>query len=254
MTKTLLKHILKYYLKVITKLVLFIKRPTIIGIAGNTNKTFTKNYIARELKQAGLSIRVNPNNFNTEIGLPLAILYLPSGYNYYKKWIPAILKAPMVIFKKDFPDYLVLELGTSDTGDMKYLLSLIKPTISVITDVTQRYLEGYSDMDEMMEEYRLLVKKTDRRGLVILNRDNPRIKRLRKCGKARVIFFGLGEKADIQAKKTGKGERGEIITVVFDQEEKEYHLDRFGDHHIYAFLISLAVKNNLLYGAKKKKG
>jgi UDP-N-acetylmuramyl pentapeptide synthase len=101
--KTFFKYLLKYYLKIITKLVLFIKKPVIIGIAGNTNKTFAKNYIVQELKRSGLSVRANPKNFNTEIGLPLAILDLPSGYNYYKKWLPIILEAPMAIFRKKIP-------------------------------------------------------------------------------------------------------------------------------------------------------
>jgi UDP-N-acetylmuramoyl-tripeptide--D-alanyl-D-alanine ligase len=250
--KTFLKYLLKYYLKIITKLVLFIKRPTIIGIAGNTNKTFAKNYIARELKQAGLSVRANPKNFNTEIGLPLAILHLPSGYNYYKKWLPIILKAPMTIFKKGFPNYLVLELGTSDAGDMKYLLSLVKPKISIITDITQRYIEGYGDMNKMMQEYQLLVRKTPVNGLVILNCDNPRIKELKDQSQARIILFGFCREADLQIKEAATGKNGEVIKVKTEQGENEYHLDRFGTHHIYAFLTSLAIKHNFSYVQKEK--
>ena len=47
--KIIFKIILQYYLKYITKLVLAIHRPTIIAIAGSTNKTFVKDEINRVL-------------------------------------------------------------------------------------------------------------------------------------------------------------------------------------------------------------
>jgi UDP-N-acetylmuramoyl-tripeptide--D-alanyl-D-alanine ligase len=136
---------------------------------------------------------------------------------------------------------------------MKYLLSLIKPEISIITDITQRYLEGYGDMNKMMREYQLLVEKTSARGSVILNCDNPRIKELRKCGQSRTILFGFCKEADLQAKKIATEKNGEAIKVNTEQGENEYCLNRFGIHHIYAFLTSLAVKQSLSYVYSKKK-
>jgi len=84
--KTFLKQLLKYYLKYITKLVLAIHQPLIIGLTGSTNVIFTRDEIKRQLAQTGLAARSNPKNFNTEIGLPLAILNLPSGYNSYRHY------------------------------------------------------------------------------------------------------------------------------------------------------------------------
>lgn len=245
--KTILKPILQWYLKIITKLVLWIKRPTIIGIAGNTNKTFTKNKIVEELKENGMKVRANPNNFNTEIGLPLAILYLSSGYNYYQKWIPTILKAPMAIFQKNFPDLLVLELGTSDAGDMKYLLTLVRPRISIVTDITQKYLEGYNDMEEMINEYKLLIKNTHKQGMTVLNYDNSRVKQLKEYAHSPVTSFGFDSSADIQIIDTQKGKEGEIVNIKTEKGVETYHLKRFGQHHIHAFLASLIIKKQLVY-------
>jgi UDP-N-acetylmuramyl pentapeptide synthase len=77
--KSFFKQLLKYYLKYITKLVLFIHKPVIIAVAGSTNKTFVRDEIRNILEKKGFSVRANPRSFNTEIGLPLAILDLPSG-------------------------------------------------------------------------------------------------------------------------------------------------------------------------------
>src|SRR3989339_92491 len=118
--KKIFKIILQYYLKFITKLVLLIHRPTVIAISGSVNKSFFRDEIKKVLAEQGKTVRANPKNFNTEIGLPLAILNIESGYNSYRAWLPIIWKAFLAIFQKNFPEYLVLELGVSQRGDMRY--------------------------------------------------------------------------------------------------------------------------------------
>jgi UDP-N-acetylmuramoyl-tripeptide--D-alanyl-D-alanine ligase len=247
--KFIFKTILKYYLKYITKLVLFIHRPTIIAIAGSTNKTFVKEEITKVLKEQGIDVRANPKSFNTEIGLPLAILYLPSGYNSYKQWLPIVMRAFSRLWQKSFPRYLVLELGVSNPGDMKYLLSVIKPKIVVLTEITQRYLESFSDMDELVGEYEYLVKKTPITGFLILNYDNPRIKVMKKEAKGQVIYFGIKERADWQAKEIIKEKVGQIIKVNYQNVTQPYKINRFGQHHVYSLLIGLIIKH---YVAKQR--
>ena len=91
--KKILKIFLKLYLKILTKIALCIHRPLVIAVAGSINKPFVKMAIKDVLTEAGFKCRANPKNFNTEIGLPLAILYLESGYNSYRKWAEIVVKA-----------------------------------------------------------------------------------------------------------------------------------------------------------------
>lgn len=251
--KNILKQILKYYLKFMTQIVLLLRRPTVIAIAGDTNKTFVKNEIKKVLKERGYNVRANPKNFNTEIGLPLAILYLPSGYNYYTKWLPTIYKAPLAIFQKNFPDYLVLELGSSDAGDMKYLLSIVKPKVSIITDITRKYLHGFSDMNELVGEYRLLAQKTNKQGLLILNNDNTRIRSLAEDVDVRKVLIGFKERSNPQIINIKREEQGEVATIKHNEKEKTYNLDRFGQHHVYALTAGLVINNYFQYDENKKK-
>jgi UDP-N-acetylmuramyl pentapeptide synthase len=251
--KMILKPILKYYLKLITKIVLFIHRPTIIAIAGATNKTFTKNRIKKTLEEKGINVRANPNNFNTEIGLPLAILYLPSGYNYYSKWLPVILKAPLAIFQTNFPQYLVLELGTSDAGDMKYLLSIVSPKITVITDITRKYLEGFTDMDQLVGEYRMLARKTHPQGLLVLNNDNVRIRSLVENIDTKKIFFGFQEGSNPRILDIKREKEGEVVNIKYDQEETSHNTGRFGHHHAYALMAGLIINKHLSHVENKKE-
>ncbi len=251
--KKILKQILKYYLKLITKIVLFIHRPTIIAIAGATNKTFVKNRVKQTLQKNGFNVQANPKNFNTEIGLPLAILYLSSGYNYYRKWLPIIFKAPLTIFQTNFPKYLVLELGVSNIGDMNYLLTIIKPKVTIITDITSKYLEGFNDMDQLVGEYQILAKKTNSRGILILNNDNSRVKTLSDNASAQKIFFGFQSNSDPRVVNVKRGGRGEIATTIHDGKQETYTLDRFGGHHVYALMVSLIINKYFPYEENKKK-
>lgn len=241
--KIIFKKILQGYLKCITKLVLVIHKPTIIAIAGSTNKTFVKDKINDLLKKQGIKSRSNPKSFNTEIGLPLSILGLQSGYNSYKNWLPAIINAPLAIFKKKDYKVLVLELGVSDPGDMKFLLSIVKPTISIVTDITQRYMESFSDMDQMVKEYEYLSENTSKSGLLILNYDNLRVRGIGKTAKCKVEYFGFEKGADWQVTETRKENFGQTAIIANKNRISEYKIEKFGKHHIYSLLVSLIIED-----------
>jgi len=247
--KIICKYILQYYLKYSAKFVLFVYRPIVIAIAGSTNKHFFKEQIKDRLISAGFSVRANLKDFNTEIGLPLAILNLPSGYHSYKKWWPIIWRAPRALFKK-LPRILVLELGVSDRGNMKYLLSLVRPKIAVITDITQRYLEGFDDIEELVDEYEYLISQIGHNGLVVLNYDNLKIRELAEKAKAEVCFFSLEAEASGKSNQPNfwsasiiKKEAGcQQIEVSHQGAQPEYQINRPGAHHVSALLGSLIIE------------
>lgn len=239
--KKVFKPILKYYLKYITKIVLFINSPTVIAVAGSTNKFFVKEEIKKTLSEQGIKFLVSKKSFNTEIGLPLSILSLPSGYNNYKKWLPAILRAPFSIIKT-LPEVLVLELGVSDPGDMKHLLSIVKPNIVVVTDITQRYLEGFVDIEDLVGEYEYLMSKLRKNDLAIMNFDNSRIKKIKNATQATIESFGFNEDANWQATDVSRKKLGQSVKVTQDNIVKEYFMPKFGEHHVYSLLVGLIIK------------
>jgi UDP-N-acetylmuramoyl-tripeptide--D-alanyl-D-alanine ligase len=250
--KTVCRKILQYYLKILVKAALAINRPIVAAVAGSANKQFFKEQVKDRLSLAGFFVRATPKNFNTEIGLPLAILDLPSGYNSFRKWTRIIFRAPLTVFKK-MPQVLVLELGISDRGNMEYLLSLVSPKIVVISDITQRYLEGFADLYELVEEYEYLVRHTKPDGLVILNYDNLKVRELARKASAPVSFFSLDfdskikdEKKDIwRGRIIERGEDGQKIEVWHKDKRQEYKINRFGQHHIQALLAGLIVEEKI---------
>lgn len=241
--KTILKTILKYYLKFIAKFVLFINKPIIIAVAGSTNKYFTKEAIKDVLEKKGETVRVSPNNFNTEIGLSLSILDLSSGYNSYKDWLPIIFKAIFSVFAKNYPKYLVLELGTSDPGDMRFLVSVIKPYVVVITDINQRYIESFSDMDKLVLEYQALVNGIAKNGYFISNNDNIRVKSLKYSDSIKHITFGSDKDSDCRVLSAIKISKGQEIDYSYKNHNDKLSINRFGEQHIASFLIANIIQD-----------
>lgn len=249
------KTILKYYLKFLAKLALALHNPKIIVVSGSANQFFVKEDINKELGSLEIDSKLSPKNFNTEIGLPLSILDLPSGYNSLLAWIPAIKKAPLAIFKK-MPKFLILSLGISNPGDMKYLMSIVKPDISVITEINQRYLEGFKNMDALVSEYESLAQNTKKDGLLVYNNDNTRTRALKNKSKSLSISFGEREDSDWQIIEKLKTKQGLSFKLKNnteypeDKSIKNINLKRFGQHHIYSKTIALIVSDYVIRNKK----
>lgn len=88
---------------------------TVIGITGSVGKTSVKD-ITRSLIPG--RVHASPENFNTEIGLPLTILAAPAG-----------------------TETLVLEMAMRGAGQIHELTEIAEPDIGVITNVGPVHVE-----------------------------------------------------------------------------------------------------------------
>jgi UDP-N-acetylmuramoyl-tripeptide--D-alanyl-D-alanine ligase len=94
----------------------------VIGVTGSVGKTSTKQLIAA-LVAPQRRVAANPANFNTEIGLPLAVLAAPPG-----------------------TEVLVLEMGMRGFGQIDELARIAEPDVGVITNVGPVHLELVGDL------------------------------------------------------------------------------------------------------------
>ena len=87
-----MKRFVQLKLAKYAKRVLRRERPEIIGITGSVGKSSAKQAIGAVL--AGkFQVRVSPKNYNTELGLPLSVLDLPSGGRSAWRWAGIMSKA-----------------------------------------------------------------------------------------------------------------------------------------------------------------
>jgi UDP-N-acetylmuramoyl-tripeptide--D-alanyl-D-alanine ligase len=94
----------------------------VIGVTGSVGKTSTKQLIAALLAPQRRVV-ANPANFNTEIGLPLAVLAAPEG-----------------------TEVLVLEMGMRGFGQIDELARIAEPDVGVITLIGPVHLELVGDL------------------------------------------------------------------------------------------------------------
>ncbi|MEK7138373.1 MAG: hypothetical protein AAB787_02575, partial [Patescibacteria group bacterium] len=154
--KEILVKVLKTVLKRLAHLTLWRYRPGIIGVTGSVGKTSAKMAIAAVLKGERL-VRFAKGNFNNEIGLPLSIL---GDYGEIK----GFLFWPIVLYKslwqalgpknRNYPELLVLEYAADKPGDIKYLLSVARPNVSVVTAIGDIpvHVEFFSGPEEFSRE------------------------------------------------------------------------------------------------------
>ncbi len=244
--KVIFKKLVQFYLKVLTKIVLWRHNPLIIAVAGTTNKTFVKETVLDELGR-GPQVRGNPKSFNTEIGLPLAVLFLPSGYSSLFRWVDVLLTGTCVsFFSRKFPKVLVLEMGVDRKGDMEYLLSLVRPQVAVVTNLEKAFSNQSITQDQMAQEIEALVDALPKSGLAILNEDDPWLKRIAaKKKEARVVTFGHSREAQAQIRKVRDLASGHQFELSYEGEKEVMETDRYGEHNINALVIARIVGEEL---------
>lgn len=231
--KPLLKKFVQWYLKMLTIAVVRRHKPEIIAVAGSVNKTQTKDTIKKALSPF-FSIRANPKSYNTEIGLPLAVLYLPSGESDAVQWLMVLLKGTAVaLWGRDFPKKLVLELGIDRPGDMAYLMTLIRPDIAVITNITDLYITNFGNFEKMLREYEILVRRVPKNGLVIIDKDDPQAEHLARLAQCDVKRIAL---SDARYESAGDSMR---FTVKHGNKALSGRIKGRGEYRIKAFLYAL---------------
>ncbi len=247
--KKIFKFIIERYLKLLTKIIISRHKPIIVVVAGSSNKTFIKEQILEEFKN-GKNIRGNPRSFNTEISLPLAVLFLPSGYSSIFKWADILLAGTYIsFFERKFPKILVLEARAQKKGDMKYLLSIIKPMIVVISDISGNFSDNKKIVDEEMAR---LISSLDTDGTVILNMDNERVEKLSQYSKTPVVFYGLNTEANVRISKIREDSDGQTFDLAIDGRKISQKIESFGLHNVYAATAAQTVSNEIRKFIKNK--
>ncbi len=148
----------------------------LIGVAGSNGKTTVKEMIAAILAQAGPCLATR-GNLNNHIGVPLTLLRIEPGHRF-----------------------AVVEMGANRPGEVAALVRLARPTIGLITNAGAEHLEGFGSLEGVARAEGEMVEGLDAGGVAIINADDPFAALWRGSTRARVVGFGLGERADFTAR------------------------------------------------------
>jgi UDP-N-acetylmuramoyl-tripeptide--D-alanyl-D-alanine ligase len=142
---------------------------TVIGLTGSAGKTTTKDLLAHVLAEDG-PVVATPGSFNTQIGLPLAVLRAERGTRY-----------------------LVLEMGARHIGDIRYLTSLAPPQVGIVLNIGSAHLGEFGSSEAIATAKCELVQAlpdATADGVAVLNADDPLVIAMAARTRAEVISFG----------------------------------------------------------------
>ncbi len=235
-----MKKLIEKILKILAQRIIKKFNPKIIGITWSVGKTTMRECIAHVLNWK-YTVLKSLKNYNTEIWVPLSILELEAGGNILN-WGLVIIKAfKKAFFSKKYYEIIVLEMWADKPWDLNYLTSIIKPNISVITNVEFVHIENYKNREEIAKEKWILALNTKNNGIVYLNNDNEFTKKMNINKNCKLITFWRN--ADISFQFQNK------IIQIWDEIFNTKDID--GEYLMYS--LSVATSIGLELGMNKNE-
>jgi len=196
------------------------REATFVGITGSNGKTTTRALLAHLLRGPTNPDHVYtaPKNYNTEIGLPLALLAMP-----------------------EIAQIGLFELGAERPGDIVTLAELLRADVGLVTSIGPSHLDGFGSIDAVAEEKWALVERLPEGGLAILNADIPVLRHRAARAPCRTVTAGL-EHGEVR----GSIER-ELPSLRLAVVDPPMRLDCpiLGAHHAASLLLAAVAANQL---------
>ena len=147
----------------------------IVGITGTNGKTSTKELVRAALGSI-LEVHATAGNLNNRVGVPLTLLALP-----------------------DAADVAVVEMGTSEPGEIATLRGISEPDIAIVSSVAEGHLEGLGDLGGVLAEKAEIYSGTP---VAIAPAGQPEIAAAAASRARRVVTAGL-DAGDVRATRWG---------------------------------------------------
>ncbi|HUU29248.1 MAG TPA: UDP-N-acetylmuramoyl-tripeptide--D-alanyl-D-alanine ligase [archaeon] len=187
-----------------------------VALTGSNGKSTTKEMVASILGRK-FRVHATTGNFNNHIGVPLTVLGM-----------------------SDKTEILVAEIGANHPGEVRTLARLVKPEISVITNVAPAHLEGFGSLEGVCNAKLELFEETLEAGCCIYHGDNPLLRaKAQKAFPRRTLSFGLGADNDLVATQIVLDNKARASFSIGGK--TRLHLGIPGRHNVLNSLAAIAV-------------
>jgi len=184
----------------------------VVGVAGSTGKTSTKDLLATVL--APLGAYASPESYNNEFGLPITLLNTPADARV-----------------------LIAELGERRPGDIAALCEIARPDIGVITNVGFAHAEHLGGPHGAAKVIGELLESLAPGGLAILNADDEFTASLTAGHGGEVVTVGIAAHADYRVEEI---ELDEHLHPTFSLRGRRVTVPLHGEHHVINAAFALA--------------
>jgi UDP-N-acetylmuramoyl-tripeptide--D-alanyl-D-alanine ligase len=147
----------------------------VVAITGSAGKTTTRQIIYHVLS-THFRVYQSPKSFNNQIGLPLTLLGAGAD-----------------------DQIVIAELGSNHPGEISYLTRIAEPDIAVVTNVHPAHLEGFGDLQTIIQEKSSISEGLRPDGVLIINADFERLLEACRAKGLKFTTFGKSDGCDYQA-------------------------------------------------------
>lgn len=192
---------------------------TTIGITGSFGKSSTKEFLEHLLRDR-FQVLKTPANVNTEIGIARVVL---EGL-------------------QDDHDVFICEMGAYREGEIARAASMVRPTIGILTAVSDQHLALFGSRDAIARAKGELLRSLPANGTAIVNGDDPTCVRLSRepLRVRRVLRFGTGMGADVRATRVSVLPRSLRLTVEIGGATAELAVPLLGEQQVPNILAATA--------------
>ncbi|HEY9355816.1 MAG TPA: UDP-N-acetylmuramoyl-tripeptide--D-alanyl-D-alanine ligase [Arthrobacter sp.] len=194
---------------------------TVVGITGSAGKTTTKDLLAGVLAGRGNTIAPQ-GSYNGEIGVPLTV------------------------FKADGTTrFLVIEMGATGIGHIRYLADMVKPDIGVVLGVGTAHAGEFGGVENIARAKGELLEGLSATGAAIINLDDDRVAAMRGRTQAEVLGYSAERRAGaaVQAVNPDTNPAGNPeFDLILPSGEPDLHVSSklIGAHHMGNLLAAAA--------------
>jgi UDP-N-acetylmuramoyl-tripeptide--D-alanyl-D-alanine ligase len=194
----------------------------IVGITGSNGKTTTKNLLAAVLERVGETVSPKAS-FNNEVGAPITMLRVT-----------------------DSTRFLVAEMGASGIGEIARLIRMAKPDIGVVLKVGLAHAGEFGGIEATVTAKTEMVSDLLPDDVAILNLDDSRVAGMADATRARVLWFGLDDRAAVRATDVVATASGTAFTLHLpDGSSAPVSFKVLGEHHVMNALAAAAAAHEL---------
>ena len=208
-------------------------RTKIIAITGSCGKTTLKELLGNSLKQLS-SVGISPKSYNNKYGVPLSLFNLDQKN-----------------------DYGVLEIGMDKKGEIDYLSKIVKPDVSVITNINYAHAKNFKNIKQIALAKSEIINNTKINGFIVLNADDNFFtlhKKMANKRKLKILSFGIdNQNANIKLIGIKKIANKFKATIRINNLKTYFFISNNFQSNILNILAALSVMSIFLDISKLKK-
>ena len=193
-----------------------------IGITGSVGKTSTKEMISSVLSQK-YKVHKTSGNFNNELGVPLTLFGLEEEH-----------------------EAAVIEMGISGFGEMTRLAKMVRPDISVITNIGYCHLENLGDRDGVLKAKTEMFTYLAPDGKIVLCHDDDKLSAVTGYNGISPIFYGTDPGDEYRVEDiVERPPYGVSCTLIHGGSAIDVTVPAIGRHNALNALCAMAVGKQL---------